>query len=453
MLSEQLFLALFWGGLQLPHTSHAKKKFASMTTLLPKVNLQLARVFKSPQQFFEESSDFATSKGLLLPTQWDMYGDYSSNPETSWLRRFEADVAARIGKEDGIFLLSGVMSQNIIAKIHEKSRSSSNKFVCHYSSHLLLHEHDGFSELLKVEPLIVPRRESLYQNYMSYDDVSPLLDSEPKPFMLIIECPHREIGGKVTPFVELEKMSEHCRRRGIAFHCDGARLWEAEAAFAEEGKTLNEVTNLFDSVYVSFYKGLGGVTGAMLLGSTTDIAEARIWSRRFGGNVIRYLPYGLSCWKGFEENPPIQFTERRDKLRAVVAALTAESKTHFNSLLEFDPPVPCVSMIHVYIHASPEMVIAAKVHAEEETGINCFFGLRTPPAASGAGLSCFELNMVRERGHQRTLSRYTNQILSHIDFLPMLSQGPNNILIDESEWVKGWRSLLSKLTTLLSEKA
>lgn len=361
------------------------------------IDLPLARIPKSPQLFFQECSVFCDSKGLTQ-VSWDMYGDYQLNQESSWLRRFESDVAIRLGKEDAIFLMSGVMAQNMIAEIHYHTRQTdcSKRFICHYSSHLLIHEKDAYSHLLHMEAVIVPRKDSVFQTYLSYDDVATLLDSEPKPFMLLIECPHREIGGKITPWEDLMKMSDHCRRRGIAFHCDGARLWEAEAAYTQAGqRSFQEFCSMFDSIYVSFYKGLGAVTGAMLLGSNSDIADARVWSRRFGGNVLRYLPYAVSCWKAFEENPPIQFVERRDRLRQVVALLTTESTVNFESVLEFDPPVPEVSMVHVYLRADVASSTIARDHAKDETGVLCFFTVR-PVTHEGHGGSYFEMNMVSE---------------------------------------------------------
>jgi len=74
------------------------------------------------------------------------------------------------------------------------------------------------------------------------------------PCAVIVECPHREVGGKTTPWAELVALSAACREAGVALHCDGARLWEAAAAY---DKSLAEICALFDSVYVSFYKGLG----------------------------------------------------------------------------------------------------------------------------------------------------------------------------------------------------
>ncbi|MBK6600293.1 MAG: hypothetical protein IPG28_01725 [Betaproteobacteria bacterium] len=56
--------------------------------------------------------------------------------------------------------------------------------------------------------------------------------------------------------------------RGIHLHLDGARLWEAREAYAP--RTHAEIAALFDSVYVSFYKGVGALAGAMLLGRGTS---------------------------------------------------------------------------------------------------------------------------------------------------------------------------------------
>jgi threonine aldolase len=52
------------------------------------------------------------------------------------------------------------------------------------------------------------------------------------------------------------------------------RLWEASAGYEQ---SVSEICALFDSVYVSYYKGLGGLTGAMLLGKFPFIADSREW--------------------------------------------------------------------------------------------------------------------------------------------------------------------------------
>lgn len=76
---------------------------------------------------------------------------------------------------------------------------------------------------------------------------------------------------------------------GIHLHMDGARIWEASGSQKYDIHHTNNcqeiilnISKHFDSIYVSFYKGLGGITGAMLLGTNDFISKARVWQRRFG---------------------------------------------------------------------------------------------------------------------------------------------------------------------------
>ena len=100
---------------------------------------------------------------------------------------------------------------------------------------------------------------------------------------LLIELPAREIGGQLPTWEELVELSELCRNQSIRLHLDGARVWQAAPAY---GRSLFEIAALFDSVYVSFYKDVGALPGAMLLGSRDFIDEI---SRRgkFHGLAMR----------------------------------------------------------------------------------------------------------------------------------------------------------------------
>ena len=65
---------------------------------------------------------------------------------------------------------------------------------------------------------------------------------------------------------ELRAISAWCREQAIPLHFDGARLWEAAAGY---GIAEAELASLADSVYVSYYKGLGGMGAAMVAGNST----------------------------------------------------------------------------------------------------------------------------------------------------------------------------------------
>lgn len=253
------------------------------------------------------------------------------------------------------------MAQQIALMIHQKNhmhddvRIDSASFLCHYTSHLLIHEHDSYSKLLDMKATVITSKDGKIQYPMSYQDVygklfggdrildhhqidsyegnnteahdlttdtgvdddrkdSPRFDSTRLPSTVILECHHREIGGKNTTFGDLQSISNLCRDNGIALHMDGARIWEAAVYYHNddnyachgineeiaadhvggdirveptEEETMHEtilrVASLFDSIYVSTYKGLGAMTGSLLVGSKEFIQEARIWLRRFGG--------------------------------------------------------------------------------------------------------------------------------------------------------------------------
>ena len=84
---------------------------------------------------------------------------------------------------------------------------------------------------------------------------------------------------------------------------------------------LAEIAALFDTVYVSFYKGLGGVAGGMLLGEEDVIAEAREWRHRHGGTLFNLWPYAASALAGLRLRLP-----RMDCLHA---ACHAASPPHY----------------------------------------------------------------------------------------------------------------------------
>ena len=80
------------------------------------------------------------------------------------------------------------------------------------------------------------------------------------PGALVIELPQRDLGGQQPDWAGLEAQASWARERGAAVHLDGARLWESAAGY---GQPPADVASLFDTVYVSFYKGLGALPGLL----------------------------------------------------------------------------------------------------------------------------------------------------------------------------------------------
>jgi threonine aldolase len=218
----------------------------------------------------------------------------------------------------------------------------------------------------------------------------------------ILELPHRELGGKLTPWDDVLHIGDFCKAREIRYHCDGARIFEAAAGY---GLELNEVAKPFDSIYISFYKGLGAISGAMLIGEKEFCDEARIWLRRFGGNLYTLLPYFVSSYEGYRRHVlgignHISFDERLGILKFLTKRIREE--TEFQSIASFDPVIPETNMIHVYLKVPLEDCIKARDIIIERMGVSIFSRIKqinaTEQAHEGGFRAKFEWTIGNANG-------------------------------------------------------
>jgi threonine aldolase len=103
-------------------------------------------------------------------------------------------------------------------------------------------------------------------------------------------CLENTIGGKVLPMSYIESASLLARSKGLMRHLDGARLFNAAVAQAQQTHTsvLTEAKRIaqnFDSVSVCFSKGLGAPVGSALCGSADFIQRAHRVRKMVGGGM------------------------------------------------------------------------------------------------------------------------------------------------------------------------
>lgn len=271
---------------------------------------------------------------------------------------FEAQVAALLGKEAALFLPSGTMAQSITLHIWAE-RTGRRAVAFHPTCHLELHEEGAYRLLHGLHGVLVGNRHQL----LTRADLNAV--REPVA-ALLLELPQREIGGQLPSWGELEAQCAWARERGAALHLDGARLWESRPFYECDYATI---AGLFDSVYVSFYKTLGGIAGAALAGPADLIAETRVWQRRQGGNLVRLFPYVLSARKALAER-----LGRIDvyvaHAQAVAAALGALPE------LTVLPQPPQTNMFHLFIRGNRDALEQALLEVSAETGVWLFHPLR-----------------------------------------------------------------------------
>src|SRR5258705_188642 len=158
---------------------------------------------------------------------------------------------------------------------------------------------------------------------------------------LLLELPEREIGGRLPEWADLVAQTGWARARGAAVHLDGARLWDAQPFY---DRPHAEIAGLFDTVYVSLYKGLGGISGGMLAGAEELIAHARLWRDRLGGDVTRNWPMAMAAERGLDELLPRmpEFVARARTLGASLGEITG---------VRVVPDPPQTTMFHLHIDA------------------------------------------------------------------------------------------------------
>jgi threonine aldolase len=111
-------------------------------------------------------------------------------------------------------------------------------------------------------------------------------------------------------------------------------------------------------VYVSLYKGLMSISGAVLAGEVDVIQHATLWRQRLGGDVSRNWPMAVLAERGLAELLPRMpgFTERARTLSALLSQIPG---------LEVVPDPPVTPMFHLHLDAAPEAVMAASAELRE----------------------------------------------------------------------------------------
>ncbi|MEU9774431.1 beta-eliminating lyase-related protein [Streptomyces sp. NPDC047968] len=283
----------------------------------------------------------------------DLYGD---GPVAELERR----TAALLGFPAAVHFPTGTMAQQVALRCWA-GRTGNRTVALHPLSHPEVHERSALSVvggLRTVHPTHEPRLPSA-------EEVQELEE----PFgTLMLELPLRDAGFVLPEWDDLVATVGAARERDAVVHVDGARLWECGTHF---GRPLDEIAGLADSVYVSFYKSLGGLSGAVLAGPHSLVEEARAWRHRYGGQVFQQYPAALSGLVGLERELP-RLPSYVAHARTVAAALGEGLAAAGVPWHRVNPPVPQTHQFQVWLPVEADAANAAALAQSEETGVTLF---------------------------------------------------------------------------------
>jgi threonine aldolase len=216
---------------------------------------------------------------MSAPLGDDVFGD---DPTVNALQQ---RIAELLGKEAALFVTSGTQS-NLVAIMSHCGRG--DEYIVGQMAHTYRWEAGGAAVLGSVQPQPIEHQPD---GSLRLADIEAAIKPDDAHFarsrLLALE---NTIGGKVLPMSYMAEATTLARKRGLAAHLDGARLFNAAVELArgtgnDAKAQARAIAQHFDSVSVCFSKGLGAPVGSALVGPREFIARAHRWRKMLGGGM------------------------------------------------------------------------------------------------------------------------------------------------------------------------
>ena len=201
----------------------------------------------------------------------DVYGE---DPTVNLLQE---RLAGMLGFEAALFVPTGTQS-NLIGVMTHCGRG--DEYIVGQDAHSYKYEGGGAAVLGSIQPQPLTNQPD---GTIALDDIERAIKPDDQHFartrLIALE---NTIAGKPLSVEYLRDVVALARRRGLALHLDGARIFNAAGGDAGNAR---ELVAGFDTVSVCLSKGLGTPAGSLLCGSRAHIGAARRWRKMLGGGM------------------------------------------------------------------------------------------------------------------------------------------------------------------------
>ena len=241
---------------------------------------------------------------------------FKSDPTVNELQE---KAAKMFGMEDALFFPSGTMANQTAIKLHTQP---GDKLICDKYAHVYNYEGGGAAFNSGVTCKLIDGQRGMFTAAQLEEAVFGRADIHvPYSRLVCIENTTNKGGGACWDFSELEKIQKIAKENNLAFHLDGARLFNALVAKKESSKQYGQ---LFDTISICLSKGLGAPIGSILLGSKKDIAKALRIRKLFGG-AMRQVGFLAAAGIYALDNHINRLEEDHQKAKEIGAVLESVS--------------------------------------------------------------------------------------------------------------------------------
>jgi len=202
------------------------------------------------------------------------------------VRQLQNKISTMFGMEAALFFPSGTMANQAAIKIHTQP---AEQIICDKWSHVYNYESGGASFHSGVSCKLIDGQRGMFKAEQLKEVINdPQLYYLPKSSLVVVENTTNKGGGACWDYSELEKIRNVSSKNGLAYHLDGARLFNALVA---KNETPMQYGKLFDSISICLSKGLGAPIGSLLLSTEANIQKAMRIRKLFGGGMrqVGYL--------------------------------------------------------------------------------------------------------------------------------------------------------------------
>ncbi len=202
---------------------------------------------------------------------------YKEDPTVNKLEEYAADL---LGKEDALFVPSGLMGNQICLNV---LTNPGDEVICHKDAHIFIYESGSPAALSGIQLFPVAGERGIISPELVEEVIRP--ESAyymPRTKVIEVENTHNRAGGTIHPIENIKKLRELGQRHNLYNHLDGARIWNASVA---TGISVSEYASHFDSISCCLSKGLGAPIGSIIAGERDFIKEAYRIRKAWGGGM------------------------------------------------------------------------------------------------------------------------------------------------------------------------